>query len=170
MAAMLGVLGSGLLRGVLIGAVLSILMLLRRASRPATTELGRVPGTDQFADRVRNPENRREPGVFVFRSAGALLYFNVDWVRERFFEGLADFGEARCAVYYMGAIPLVDLAGAELLAELRETLAERGMDFRLASVPSSVRQTLLKAGYEEHGHVLVANEPVATVVEASPRG
>ena len=52
-ASLLGVLGSGLLRGVLIGAVISLLLLLRRASRPRTTELGRVPGTDYFADVVR---------------------------------------------------------------------------------------------------------------------
>ena len=66
-ASLLGVLGSGLLRGVLIGAVISILLLLRRASRPRTTELGRVPGTDYFADLSRHPENERLADVFVFR-------------------------------------------------------------------------------------------------------
>jgi len=97
MAALLGVLGSGLLRGVLIGVVLSILILLRRASRPHTTELGRVPGGELFADRIRTPENQREPGVFVFRSSGALLYFNIEHVRDRFFELLGEFGTARRA-------------------------------------------------------------------------
>ena len=67
---LLGVLGSGLLRGVLIGAVISIVLLLRRASRPRTTELGRVPGTDYFADVLRHPENERLPDVFVFRIRG----------------------------------------------------------------------------------------------------
>src|SRR5262245_58048745 len=163
-AALFGVLGSGLLRGVLIGAVLSMLMLIRRASRPHTTELGRVQGTDVFADRIRNPEYRREPGVFVFRSAGGLLYFNVDHVRERFFELLAEFGEARRAVFFLGAVPVVDLAGAEFLAELHETLRGRGIEFRLAATPSSVRETLVKAGYEEHCGPVIANEPVAAVV------
>ena len=166
MAALLGVLGSGLLRGVLIGAVLSILLLLRRASRPPTTELGRVPGSDQFADRIRNPENVREPGVFVFRSSGALLYFNVDHVRERFIELLNASGATRRAVYYLGAVPLVDLAGAELLAELHATVTARGIDFRLAATPSSVRETLVKAGYEEHCAPVIANEPVAAAVAA----
>jgi high affinity sulfate transporter 1 len=162
-AALLGVLSSGLLRGVLIGAVLSILVLLRRASRPQTTELGRVPDTDYFADRVRNPENRREPGVFVFRNSGALLYFNVDHVRDRFFELLAERGETRRAVYFMGAVPLVDLAGAELLMELHETLKARGIEFRLAATPSSVREILVKAGYEEQCGPVVANLPVLEV-------
>jgi len=163
-AALLGVLGSGLLRGVLIGAVLSILMLLRRASRPHTTELGRVPGTDYFADRLRNPENQREPSVFVFRSTGALLYFNVDHVRERFFALLGEFGETRRAVFFLGAVPLVDLAGAELLVELHRTLRERGIEFRLAATPSSVREILVRAGFEKECGPVVANEPVAAAV------
>ncbi len=160
-AALLGVLGSGLLRGVLIGAVLSILILLRRASRPPTTELGRVPGTDQFADRIRNPENRRDPGVFVFRCAGALLYFNVEHVRERFLELLAEHGEARSAVFYLGAVPAVDLAGAEFLIELHRELAARGVELRLAGTPSSVREKLVKAGFEQACGPVVANAPVA---------
>ncbi len=87
-AAFLGVLGSGILRGVLIGAVISLLILLRNSARPQVTELGRVPGTDQFADIVRHPSNERVPKVFIFRSIGALLYFNIDSVRDRFFEML----------------------------------------------------------------------------------
>jgi len=166
LAALFGVLGSGLLRGVLIGVVLSILMLLRRASRPPTTELGRVPGTDYFADRLRNPENERAPGVFVFRASGGLLYFNVDHVRTRFFELLGEFGPARRAVFFLGTVPAVDLAGAELLAELHASLTARGIDFRLAATPSAVRETLVRAGYEEHCGPIVANEPVATAVAA----
>jgi sulfate permease, SulP family len=168
-AALLGVLGSGLLRGVLIGVVLSILMLLRRASRPPTTELGRVPGTDYFADRVRNPENEREPGVFVFRSSGALLYFNIDHVRDRFFELLAERGETRCAVYSMGAVPHVDLAGAELLIEIHGTLKARGIGFRLAAVQSSVRETLVKAGFEAQCGPVLANQPVLEAATGGAR-
>ncbi len=170
MAALLGVLGSGLLRGVLIGVVLSILMLLRKASRPPTTELGRVRGTDYFADRLRNPENERTPGVFVFRSMGALLYFNVDHVRTRFFELLSEFGPARRAVYFLGAVPAVDLAGAEVLAELHRSLAERGIEFRLAATPSAVREILVRAGHEEQCGPVEANEPVAAIVDAPLAG
>jgi SulP family sulfate permease len=169
-AALFGVLGSGLLRGVLIGVVLSILILLRRASRPPITELGRIPGTDQFADRVRDPRNQREPGVFVFRNAGALLYFNVDHVRDRFFELLGEVEGVRRVIYFLGAVPALDLAGAELLAELHETLAARGIEFRLAATPSRVRETLVKAGFVEECGPVIANETIAEAIRAeSPR-
>jgi len=81
-------------------------------------------------------------------------------VRERFFELLAERGETRRAVYFLGAVPLVDLAGAELLMELHKTLKARGIEFRLAATPSSVRETLVKAGYEEQCGPVVANQPV----------
>jgi sulfate permease, SulP family len=164
-AALLGVLGSGLLNGVLIGAVLSILMLLRRGSRPLTTELARVPGTDYFADRVRHTENERVPGVFIFRSIGALLYFNVEHVRDRFLELLNSHGEeTRLAIVFMGAVPEIDLAGAELLADLHRTLHDRGIEFRLADTLSSVRETLVRAGFEEDCGPVVANQPISALL------
>jgi high affinity sulfate transporter 1 len=166
-ASLLGVLGSGLLRGVLIGAVISILLLLRRASRPRTTELGRVPGTDYFADAVRHPENERPDDVFVFRVEAALLYFNVEHVRDRFFEMLHARGEGvAVAVFFLGTTPGVDLAGAELLVELHDALRERGIAFRLAEARGDVRETLRRAGFEEHCGPILANQTVTTVIES----
>ena len=166
-AALLGVLGSGLLRGVLIGAVISILMLLRRASRPRTTELGRVPGTDYFADVVRHPENERLPEVFIFRCEAALVYFNVEHVQDRFFEGLQARGDGvKLAVFFLGTSPGVDLAGAELLEELHDALRERGIALRLAEARGEVRETLRRAGFEERCGPVTANQPVAAVIAA----
>ena len=164
-AALLGVLGSGLLRGVLIGAVISLLLLLRRGAAPATTELGRVAGTDYWADAVRHPENLRMPDVFVFRSEAALLYFNVEHVRDRFFELLNRRGEEiRLAVYFLGTVPMVDLAGCELLEEIHHALSERGIALRLAEARGNVRETLRRSGFADRCKV-VENQPVSRVVE-----
>lgn len=164
-AAILGVLGSGLLRGVLIGVVISLLLLLRRASLPRTTELARVPGTDYFADFVRHPENERAPDVLVFRTEAALLYMNVDHVRDRFFELLESRGAGvRLVVFFLGASPAVDLAGAEMLTELGEALRARGLAFRLAEAHGEVRESLRRAGFEEHVGPVVANQPVAAAI------
>jgi sulfate permease, SulP family len=166
-AALLGVLGSGLLRGVLIGVAISLLLLLRRAARPRTTELARVGGTDYYADVVRHPENERQPDVFVFRLEASLVYFNAEHVRDRFFELLDTRGEGvKLAVFFLGSCPGVDLAGAELLEELSHGLSERGIAIRLAEARGSVRETLRRAGFEERCFRVVANQPVATVIAA----
>jgi len=163
-AALLGVLGSGLLRGVLIGAVLSLVVLLRRAATPHTTELGRVPGTDYWFDAIRHPENERLPDVFVFRCEASLLYFNVESVRDRFFELLRARGEGiQLAVFFLGTVPLMDSAGAELLEELHHTLAERGIALRLAEARGHVREVLRRSGFAERARVQ-ENQTVSRVV------
>ena len=164
-AALLGVLGSGLLMGVLIGAILSLLLLLRRAMAPHATELGRVADSDYFADVIRHPENQRVPGAFVFRCDGSLLYFNTEHVRDRFFELLENRGpEVKTVVFFLGTVPHIDLAGVELLEEIREALLQRGISFRLAEAHSGVRASLRRAGFERHYGPIEPDQTVDTVL------
>lgn len=149
--ATLGVLGSGILKGVLIGAILSIIMLLRRASRPHVAVLGRVPGRDHFGDIEPNPENELIPGVFIFRVDSPILYFNVDFIRERFLELLNQQpAGVKRAIWYLGTTPGVDLAGAEMLEHLHSELAHRGIRLDLAGARGPLRKSLHAAGLEAH--------------------
>ena len=81
-AAFGGVLTSGLLRGVLIGAAISLVQLMGAASRPHVALLGRIPGTRRFSDRERHQDNELIPNVMIFRPESGLVYFNVDNVVE----------------------------------------------------------------------------------------
>ena len=55
--ALVGVLLLGILQGILLAALASILLLLARVSRPHVAFLGRVPGTNSYSDLDRHPEN-----------------------------------------------------------------------------------------------------------------
>jgi MFS superfamily sulfate permease-like transporter len=142
-AALLGVLGSGPTNGVLIGAGISIVLLLRQAARPRVTELARVPGTMHFADLARHPENQRAPGVLVARCEASLVYFNVEYVRERVLELLAARGDGvRLVIFFLGSVPRIDLAGVELIADLHRTLRAKGIALRLVDARGAVRDAL----------------------------
>ena len=65
--ALLGVLWAGLLKGVLIGAVISMVMLIRRVSAPHVAFLGRIPGTRRYSDLSRHDTNEPIPNVLAFR-------------------------------------------------------------------------------------------------------
>jgi high affinity sulfate transporter 1 len=165
MVAVLGVLGSGLLNGVLFGVVLSLLMLIRRASRPRVTEVGRVPGTAYFADLRRHPKNERMPDVLVVRTEGSLLFFNVDHVRDRIVALIDERAVAPgLVVIFMGNVPYVDLAGAELLIELRQALARRAIEFRLAEVHGEVREAIHRLGSQHGAGLAEANQTVDDVL------
>jgi high affinity sulfate transporter 1 len=153
LAACAGVLASGPVNGVLIGAALSVVLLLGQAARPRVTELARVPGTGYFVDLARSPDSVRTPDVLVVRCESSLVYFNVAHVRDRVFELLAACpGRVRLMVFFLGAVPRLDLAGAELLAELHRTLSGRGIALRMAEAHGNVRDALRRIGFEkEHG-------------------
>ena len=164
-AALFGVLGSGPVNGVLLGAAMSIVLLLRQAARPRVTELARIPGTTHFADRVRHPENESIPGVLVVRSEASLLYFNVEFVRERLLELLSAHPDpVRLIVFFLGAVPRIDLAGAELLADLHKTFRARGVEFRLAEANRDVRDALQRIGFEREYGTLESGETVDGIV------
>ena len=74
----------------------------------------------------------------------------MDFVRDRFFELLdARTDRVTTAVFFLGTTPNVDLAGAEMLIELRHALAARGIDFRLAGPHGDVRDALVRAGLDQ---------------------
>ena len=165
MAALLGVLGSGLLNGVLLGVVFSLVLLLGRASRPRVTELGRVPGTSYFADIARHPENERIDDVLVLRTEGALLYFNVDHIRERVSAFIAERPTpVHLIVLFMGNVPHVDLAGVEFLLELDDKCRKSGIQFKLAEVHGPAREALRRLGEERSDRLAEANQTVADVL------
>jgi sulfate permease, SulP family len=166
-AAFLGVLASSLLNGVLLGVALSLLLLVRRASRPRVIEVGRVPGTSYFADLDRHPENESVPGVLVARTEGALLYFNVVHVEDRMTALLrARSAPPRLVVFFMGNVPYIDLAGGEFLVHLQSTLKDRGIELRLAEVHGQVREALRRLG---DAHAAALAEGHQTVEEVLRR-
>src|SRR6516225_1947842 len=78
--ALAAVLLLGILQGILVAALASIIMLLARASRPHVAFLGRIPGTSTYSDLARHPENEPLPGVMAFRPEASLIYVNADAV------------------------------------------------------------------------------------------
>src|SRR5580765_2531119 len=119
MAAIVGVLGQGLLRGVMIGAIISLVLLIRRASRPHVAFLGRIPGTRWFSDRERHSDNELIPGVLIFRPESGLVYFNVDHVCETILRRVGS-KPPRLVVLDLSAAPRLDMQSAHALAGMAD--------------------------------------------------
>jgi SulP family sulfate permease len=150
MVALLGVLGAGLLQGVLIGAVISIVLLIRRVSKPHVAFLGRIPGTRRYSDRERHQGNEHTPGVLAFRVESGIVYFNAEHVFDTVLAGLDTAPEpVRIVIGDLSASPQVDMAGARMFLTLQTELAKRGIAFRLVETRSAVREMLRVEGVEE---------------------
>lgn len=149
MVAFAGVLLLGILKGVLLAAIVSLLMLIAGAARPAVAFLGRIPGTRRYSDMGRHPDNEIVPGVLIFRVEASLLYFNVDHVRRVVSERMHSSPDLGLIVCDLSNSPHVDVAGARMLSAMEKELAARGVRFRLAEAHSRVRDLLRAEGLEE---------------------
>jgi MFS superfamily sulfate permease-like transporter len=150
MAAIVGVLGQGLLRGVMIGAIISLVLLIRRASRPHVAVLGRIPGTRRFSDHERHPDNQLIPGVLIFRPESGLMYFNMDHVRDRIVDRVrAETAAPRLVVLDLSAAPRVDMHSAQMLGSLADELTATGIRVQTVEARSSVRDRLHSEGVDD---------------------
>ena len=150
MAAMAGVLVFGILKGVLLALALTILLLLRRASRPRVLLLGRLPGTDRFVDVLRYPEHELITGVLVFRIESGLFYFNAQNVKAEIMRQVAAYSGLKLVVLDLSTSANIDLAGARMLIDLNRELAKRRAKLKLAEVHGDVRDLLHAEGLYEH--------------------
>ena len=149
--ALVGVLLLGILHGILLAALASILMLLASVSRPHVAFLGRVPGTCSYSDLARHPENEVLQGVIAFRPEASLIYVNADAVLESVLKRLRAAGpsEIRLMVCDLSASPYVDLAGSRMLHELHSELTAGGITLRIVGAHGWVRDLLRAEGIGE---------------------
>lgn len=144
------VLAFGILEGLLLAAIFSVVMLLRWAATPHTAVLGRIPGTDRFGDVERHPKNETFPGVLIFRVEGGIFYFNVDSVQQQLLERVAHHdGDLELVIFDLSSSPQVDLAGVRMLGELHDRLAACGVALEITEAHQEVRELLRKEGMEE---------------------
>jgi high affinity sulfate transporter 1 len=166
MAAILGVLSSGLLRGVMIGAFISLIQLLRRASKPHVAFLGRIPSTRRFSDRERHPDNELTPGVMIFRPESSLIYFNVDHVRDTIAERVqTETARPKLVIIDLSAAPQVDLQSAHTLAGLADELNAAAIRVQVVEARSSVRKRLRGEGLDARLGGIDRFTSVANVVD-----
>jgi sulfate permease, SulP family len=141
----------GILQGILLAVLASILILLARTSRPHVAFLGRIPGTSSYSDLVRHPENEVLPGVLAFRPEASLIYVNADAVLETVLNRLRAAGpsDIRLVVCDLSASPYLDLAGSRMLHELYGELTARGIALRIVGGHGWVRDLLRADGVGE---------------------
>lgn len=147
--ALVSVLLLGILQGILLAAIASILLLLARASRPNVAFLGRLPGTGRYADSARNPDVEPLAGVIAFRPEASLLYINAETVLDTVLAKLAAAPATRLVVCGLSSSPFIDLAGAKMLHELHGELAARGIAFQIVGARAQVRDVLQADGLAE---------------------
>ena len=144
---MAGVVGIGVMAGIGIGVLFSLIIVLRALAFPDDAVLGQV-GPGEFRDMKRYPEAKAIPGVVVYRFSGPLFFANCGVFRKRA-EELIETSSCPLHSFILDASAIfdVDLAACEVLSEFHRELRERGIRLVIANLRGKVRDRLVR-GWE----------------------
>jgi anti-anti-sigma factor len=166
MVAFGGVLIFGLLYGVLIAVFVSIIYMIARVMHPHTAILGRIPGTDLYGDVKRHPENEQDPGILVYRVDSSIFFANAATVQDQINDLIDKLDQpVELVVLDLEATPLLDITGADMLADIHRQLANRGIALKLAKATGPVRDVLRAEGFEDFIGKIEADTTISKVIE-----
>ena len=158
-----GVLVFGLLVGLAIAVVLSLLALVYRAYRPSYAILGRAPGAvDDERLRYRGIEDHPDcetfPGLVILRVDGELFFANARWFRETVRSLVRDqTPPVREVLVHVGAVPHLDTTAATMLKELIAELHEGGVELALARATTGLVHDLRAQRHRGAGRARTAS-------------
>jgi high affinity sulfate transporter 1 len=144
---MAGVVGIGVLEGIGIGVLYSLILVLRALAFPEDAVLGQV-GPEEFHGMKSHPEAKSIPGVVIYRFSGPLFFANCGVFRNRA-EALIETSPDSLHGFILdaSAIFAVDYAACEVLCEFHGELRARGIRLVIANLRSNVRDVLVR-GWE----------------------
>jgi MFS superfamily sulfate permease-like transporter len=150
----LGVLFFGIMEGVLLGVAVSLLVLIRRVTRPGTAIIGRMPDKESYRDMELYPEVETVPGLLIYRFDSALIFSNADFfekdIRKHISEQNAATGvPVQRVLINAETMNDIDTTGTDQLTDLYESLEKDGIDLTLAKVRDPVREMMHLSGAEE---------------------
>jgi MFS superfamily sulfate permease-like transporter len=165
-----GVIATSVMTGLAFAVLLSLIMLLYRASRPYIASMGLRP-SGEFGDLDRHPDCQRIPGLVILRLDAPLYFFNANVARTQILAQAAVDPKPQAILLELGASADLDIGTADMLRALCSDLRDTQIDLLFAQIRSSVRDRMVKTGLLEHigeDHVYASIAAAVTAFQARP--
>ncbi len=146
-ACALGVMFIGVLEGIVVAVVLSVIYIFKRAWSPYSTVLGKTPAVPGWHDIRRYPDAEQVPGLLIVRWAAPLFFANANQFRDRIRELVkSSTPTPRWVLVAAEPITDIDVTAGAMLADLDLELNAAGVHLAFAELQSDVRDTIVRYG------------------------
>ncbi len=147
LACILGVVFVGVLEGIVIAVVLSILQFFERSWRPYSAILGKLEGVPGYLDVQRYPEAQQIPGLVMIRWDAPLFFANANLFRDLVRKLVAQT-EPTPEWVLVTAEPVtdVDTTAADMLVDLDLELNEADIHLVFAELKDPVKEKIVRYG------------------------
>ena len=144
-AALLGVMMLGTLKGILVAIIVSVIALGYQTANPPVYVLGRKPGTNVF--RPRSPEHPGDeffPGLLLLRVGGRMFFLNAERIAEKL-RPLIGEASPRVVVFDMSGVFDLEYSALKMLIEAEKRHRAAGVLLWLSGVSPEVNAVLQRS-------------------------
>ena len=145
LVALVGVVATDVMTGLVLAVLLSLVMLLYRASRPYIALLGKR-ASGEFGDTDRHADAQPIPGLVILRLDAPLYFFNANVARAEIIAHTVGEPPPRAILLDLGASADLDIGTSDMLRDLTGALRQADIDLLFAQVRGSVRQRMRLTG------------------------
>jgi high affinity sulfate transporter 1 len=166
LAACVGVVLLGTLKGIAAAVILSMLSLLQLANNPPIYVMGRRRGGDVFRPlSEEHPDDETFPGLLILRTEGRVYFGNAQNIGDGMWPIIAA-ARPRILLLDCGGIPDFEFTGLKILTEAQAKLREDGVELWLAALSA---EALAQVRGSTLGDVLGEARMFFTVAQAVDR-
>jgi SulP family sulfate permease len=140
----------GIVEGIIIGVIYSLLVFVGKRSYPHVAELGFLEEERVYRNIQRYPNAETEPEKLIYRFDSSLFFANMGIFEDRLNERLIDKPDTKWVVLDFSGINTIDAVAIHHLEEIMETQAnDYRVKFLFSGVKGPVRDLFEKAGWEK---------------------
>jgi high affinity sulfate transporter 1 len=167
-----GVVFFGVLEGILIAVVLSILLFFKRGWWPHGEVLGRVEGHEGWHSVSSSPTAEQRPGVLVYRWEAPLFFANAGMFRQQIRRLVRD-GRPSWVVLQCEAITDIDVTAADMLEQFDIELNAQDIHLAFVELRGRLRELVYQYGLFEtldRDHFYDSIDEALSAIETTAHG
>jgi len=144
-AAFVGVMVIGTLKGILVAIIVSLVALAQQSTKPVIQVLARKRGTNVFRERSKeHAGDETYPGLLMLRLEGRVFFLNADDIAEKIAALIAEAKPRVVAIDMQGVVDL-EYSALKMLTEAERRRREAGVSLWLVEMSSHVLATVKRA-------------------------
>jgi sulfate permease, SulP family len=145
LAAFVGVLLLGTLKGILLAIILSLMALAFQNADPPVHVLGRKPGTNVFRPRSKgHPEDETFPGLLILRPEGRIFFANAERIGGKM-RTLVGEAKPKVVAFDMSAVIDLEYTALKMLVEGEKREREHGVELWLVGLTPEVLEIIQRS-------------------------
>jgi SulP family sulfate permease len=152
----------GIVEGIMIGIIYSLLIFVWRSAYPHVAELGYLQKEHVYRNIKRYPEVTTEQDILIFRFDSSLFFANISFYEEKLGERLVDKPATKWVILDFSGVNSIDAVALHSLGDMIEAQShDHEVTFLFSGVKGPVKDLLEKAEwgeeYEKHTNYLSIN-------------